>query len=143
MKLRPSDPSLGPPTSRGTTRSIVFTTPHRQMVVFQHSSSYFDALTLRLLDEVEMCAGHSDTLNLYGTKKGCKPCQRASVEVTAGGVYVAPARAVYLSEGCFAPLYFQNNVFNLDHGTHQEIGRVSNSSVLQTPSLDLYCGERQ
>ncbi|GFS59751.1 hypothetical protein TNIN_466721 [Trichonephila inaurata madagascariensis] len=52
------------PISRGNdTSSIVLPPSNRQMVVFQHSSSHFDALTctLRLRTRSRMCVGHSDT----------------------------------------------------------------------------------
>ncbi|GFY71529.1 hypothetical protein TNIN_93161 [Trichonephila inaurata madagascariensis] len=73
-------------------KSIVFPPPsNRQMVVFQHFSSPFDALTCTLgSDGVEDVRGtfRHTSIPLRDTERGCKPCHRASVEVNSrGGVY--------------------------------------------------------
>ncbi|GFY73517.1 hypothetical protein TNIN_210741 [Trichonephila inaurata madagascariensis] len=68
-----------------TSRKVSFLPPsNRQMVVFQHFSSPFDALTctLRLRTRSRMCVGHSDTHSIpLQTQKGRKPLSEASVEV--------------------------------------------------------------
>ncbi|GFS59748.1 hypothetical protein TNIN_466701 [Trichonephila inaurata madagascariensis] len=96
-----NSPSFRPlidPHFAGNTQveSIVFTPSNRQRVVFQHSSSHFDALTctLRLGTRSRMSWTLRHTLNLYGTKKGCAR-QRASVEVKLRWrIKVAPVSAV-------------------------------------------------
>ncbi|GFS43179.1 hypothetical protein TNIN_263481, partial [Trichonephila inaurata madagascariensis] len=69
--------------ARGTTQVEKYRLPLLlvRCSAFQHLSSHFGALTCtQRFDGPRMC-GHSDThQSLYGTKKGCKPCQRASVE---------------------------------------------------------------
>ncbi|GFY37886.1 hypothetical protein TNIN_342351 [Trichonephila inaurata madagascariensis] len=85
QQIRPSDPHRTP-TSRGTTsRKVSFYPFCRQMVAFQHFSSPFGALTrtTKASDGVEDVRGHlqTHTQSLYGHRKGCKSCQRASVEV--------------------------------------------------------------
>ncbi|GFY49650.1 hypothetical protein TNIN_270431 [Trichonephila inaurata madagascariensis] len=76
-------PLIGPLISRGllqVEKYRFYPLSARQMFAFNTLARLaFGALTCTLrLDAVEDVVGHSNTHSiLYGTKKGCKPCQKA------------------------------------------------------------------